>query len=504
MIEQQATDGGGLNLDYLEALNTLRTQGEWSTDADSDNPPNVIYDQDGEVLTYYKPGQADGESWGGFESADDARFVVAMANAAPKLLAELRRPRTLEAAGLQAFVDRISGDDAGELAKERAGAAALRAGIEGACRTRRWEDVYRAREASGAGASWLNWAQDALALIQDHLQSDDECRCTEAFFRGDSTERCTRCRGQAIVKRAKQLRIASQDDQTVQPEPPSPKDINDVLQRLESLEQTSCLLVKVSRGQLAMYLALERIASADNDMVLHSRTATSMRDIAQRAIGEISGTGRHYLAFIASFAGRMESLLYANDATTGQFGWRGCKPTDLLPKLREEIAELVEAAGGGDPEQIANDAADVANICAMIADVAGAGESEIEPSEHPTAPERPTIVCLCGSTRFWRAFQAASLRETLAGRIVLSIGAASGTDDDHFGNLPRAEYDRVKAQLDELHLRKIDLADEVLILNVGGYLGDSTRRELAYAQSLGKRIRWLEEPQIGGADAHTD
>lgn len=109
-------------------------------------------------------------------------------------------------------------------------------------------------------------------------------------------------------------------------------------------------------------------------------------------------------------------------------------------------------------------------------------------------PARPIIVCLCGSTRFWRTFQEAGLRETLAGRIVLSIGAASGTDDAHFGNLRKAEYDRVKAMLDELHLRKIDLADEVLILNVGGYVGESTARELTYAQAHGKRVRWLEEP----------
>jgi len=109
-----------------------------------------------------------------------------------------------------------------------------------------------------------------------------------------------------------------------------------------------------------------------------------------------------------------------------------------------------------------------------------------------TAP-RPTIVCLCGSTRFWRTFQQASLRETMAGRIVLSIGAASGTDDAHFGNLPRDEYDRVKMLLDELHLRKIELADEVLILNVGGYIGESTARELAHANRLGKVVRFLEE-----------
>lgn len=106
---------------------------------------------------------------------------------------------------------------------------------------------------------------------------------------------------------------------------------------------------------------------------------------------------------------------------------------------------------------------------------------------------QPTIVCLCGSTRFWRTFQEASLRETLDGKIVLSIGAATGTDDDHFaGYMPRDEYDAVKARLDELHLRKIDLADEVLILNVDGYIGESTSRELAHARALGKPVRWWE------------
>ncbi len=123
--------------------------------------------------------------------------------------------------------------------------------------------------------------------------------------------------------------------------------------------------------------------------------------------------------------------------------------------------------------------------------IAAALDNELRMNgEQPT--ERPRIVCLCGSTRFWREFQRASLAETLAGKIVLSIGAASGTDDEHFGNLPREEYERVKAMLDELHLRKIDLADEVLVLNVGGYIGESTRRELAYARSLGKPVRWLE------------
>lgn len=111
---------------------------------------------------------------------------------------------------------------------------------------------------------------------------------------------------------------------------------------------------------------------------------------------------------------------------------------------------------------------------------------------------RPRIVCLCGSTRFWRAFQDASLRETLNGKIVLSIGAARAADDDDksFGGyIPAGDFDVVKQRLDELHLRKIELADEVLILNIGGYIGDSTRRELAHARRLGKMVRFIE-PQF--------
>jgi hypothetical protein len=103
--------------------------------------------------------------------------------------------------------------------------------------------------------------------------------------------------------------------------------------------------------------------------------------------------------------------------------------------------------------------------------------------------EKPKIVCLCGSTRFFDAFQDANYQETMQGRIVLSVGfyGASSIHGEHIGITPEQ-----KAELDELHLHKIDLADEVLILNVGGYIGESTRRELGYAQSLNKVVRFLE------------
>lgn len=114
------------------------------------------------------------------------------------------------------------------------------------------------------------------------------------------------------------------------------------------------------------------------------------------------------------------------------------------------------------------------------------------------AAERPTIVCLCGSTRFAKEFADANLRETLAGRIVLTIGC-NMRDDDLFAALDPEELRRIKIALDALHFRKIELADEILVLNVGGYIGDSTRNEIRHAQSLGKRVRWLESDAIAAA-----
>lgn len=105
--------------------------------------------------------------------------------------------------------------------------------------------------------------------------------------------------------------------------------------------------------------------------------------------------------------------------------------------------------------------------------------------------EFPLIVCLCGSTRFMEAWQKANLEETLAGRIVLSIGCNTKSDADlqRLGELTAEK----KAELDELHKRKIDLSDEVFVLNVGGYIGSSTRSEIDYAFANNKRIRFLEK-----------
>lgn len=103
----------------------------------------------------------------------------------------------------------------------------------------------------------------------------------------------------------------------------------------------------------------------------------------------------------------------------------------------------------------------------------------------------PKVVCLCGSTRFKAAFDEANYQETMAGRIVLSVGFYMHATGNRHGESIGATPDQ-KVALDELHKRKIDLADEVFVLNVGGYIGESTRSEIEYAEAHGKPVRYLE------------
>ncbi len=111
----------------------------------------------------------------------------------------------------------------------------------------------------------------------------------------------------------------------------------------------------------------------------------------------------------------------------------------------------------------------------------------------PPKPLRPRIVCLCGSTRFTDIMLVKQWELTKQGYITLSWCALPKWyySGDHIGDV-----EGVKEIVDELHLRKIDLADEVFVINVGGYVGESTSRELAYARQQGKPIRWLEAEHV--------
>ena len=96
------------------------------------------------------------------------------------------------------------------------------------------------------------------------------------------------------------------------------------------------------------------------------------------------------------------------------------------------------------------------------------------------------VITLCGSTRFKEQFVEVQKRLTLEGNIVISVGLFGHSGDNEVWN------EDTKAMLDRMHLAKIDLADEIFVINVDNYIGDSTRNEIEYAKSKGKRVRFLE------------
>lgn len=96
------------------------------------------------------------------------------------------------------------------------------------------------------------------------------------------------------------------------------------------------------------------------------------------------------------------------------------------------------------------------------------------------------VVVICGSTRFREAMAVVNRELTLLGKVVLAPGVFAHDGDEI--------TEEQKMALDKLHLRKIDMAEEVVVVNPGGYIGDSTRAEVAYATAAGKRILWTGGP----------
>lgn len=102
---------------------------------------------------------------------------------------------------------------------------------------------------------------------------------------------------------------------------------------------------------------------------------------------------------------------------------------------------------------------------------------------------RRNVITLCGSSKFKEEFMEANKRLTMGGNVVISLGL--------FGHHDMPEYDwstdvtDLKRLLDEIHFQKIRMADEIYVINPGGYIGESTAREIKYAESLNKPIRYL-------------
>ena len=98
---------------------------------------------------------------------------------------------------------------------------------------------------------------------------------------------------------------------------------------------------------------------------------------------------------------------------------------------------------------------------------------------------KPKIVTLCGSTKFKKHFREAEANLTLKGRIVLSLGFFEQSD--------HIEVTEEQVKLFEwLHFHKIDMSDEIFVINVNGYIGESTRKEIEYATQQGKKVTYLE------------
>lgn len=106
----------------------------------------------------------------------------------------------------------------------------------------------------------------------------------------------------------------------------------------------------------------------------------------------------------------------------------------------------------------------------------------------------PRIITLCGSTRFPDAFALANAHLSMMGNLVISVGLHGHADEPRGARFLTSDGDEAtpeKQGLDQLHFRKIDVADGIFVINVGGYVGSSTRREIEYARDHGKSVEWL-------------
>jgi hypothetical protein len=102
------------------------------------------------------------------------------------------------------------------------------------------------------------------------------------------------------------------------------------------------------------------------------------------------------------------------------------------------------------------------------------------------------VVTLCGSTRFKNEFMEAQKRLTLEGCIVISVGLFGHSGDQEvWENMDEGTMTKTKEMLDDMHKRKIDMADSIYVINVGGYIGESTKSEIEYAKANGKGIQYL-------------
>ena len=104
------------------------------------------------------------------------------------------------------------------------------------------------------------------------------------------------------------------------------------------------------------------------------------------------------------------------------------------------------------------------------------------------------VITLCGSTKFKEEFLRIQKELTLKGNIVISVGLFGHSGDcEVWENMDEGTLTKTKEMLDDMHKRKIDMADEIFVININGYIGESTRSEIDYAKNTGKKVNYLEK-----------
>lgn len=179
---------------------------------------------------------------------------------------------------------------------------------------------------------------------------------------------------------------------------------------------------------------------------------------------------------LAKQADALVDLVYVAMGTVVMMGlpWQA-----LWDEVQRANMSKVRADHADDPRSARRHSLDVVKPVGWVPpDIEGA-------LARPVVP-RPKIVCLCGSTRFKKEFVDKNYELTKQGIVVLTVGWFS-----HSKDVVSRPTEEEKIALDELYKRKIDLCDEVLVLNVNGYIGESTRSEIVYAEKLGRPVRYL-------------
>ena len=104
------------------------------------------------------------------------------------------------------------------------------------------------------------------------------------------------------------------------------------------------------------------------------------------------------------------------------------------------------------------------------------------------------VITLCGSTKFKEEFMRVQKELTLKGNIVISVGLFGHSGDNEvWENMDDGTFTKTKEMLDDMHKRKIDMSDEIFVINVNGYIGESTKSEIEYAIKNNKKVNYLEE-----------